>query len=166
MRNTIITTVILAAVVAIPTRTQAQDTTHHAMAHRSTMAHPKMSLASQAKISKDSAQKVALGQVANGTVKSSELEKEHGKLIYSFDITVPGQTGIEEVNVNAIDGSVVAHEHENAAKEAAEAKSEKMEGKGAKKAWKNKKAAMKDEKAEEKNEKAAMPMKPDTTKKP
>jgi hypothetical protein len=36
------------------------------------------------------------------------------------------------VNVNAIDGSVVAHEHESAAKEAAEAKAEK----GTKKAWK------------------------------
>ena len=72
-------------------------------------------------------------EVPNGTVKSSELEREHGKLIYSFDITVPGKTGIDEVNVNAIDGSVVAKAHESpktekkeAAKEAKEKKTTKQ----------------------------------------
>jgi uncharacterized membrane protein YkoI len=136
MRSTIIASVILAAVVAIPAA--AQDTTHHAMAHRAGTRHARASLASQAKISKDSAQTVALAQVAAGsTVKSSELEKEKGKLIYSFDITVPGQTGVEELNISAIDGSVVAHEHESAAKEAREAKAEK---KAAKKAYKAKAA--------------------------
>jgi hypothetical protein len=30
------------------------------------------------------------------------LEREHGKLIYSFDIRVPGKPGIEEVQVSAI----------------------------------------------------------------
>ena len=139
MRTTIITAILAAAVVAVPAAARAQDTTHKAMAHRATTTHhAKASLASQAKISKDSATKVALAQVSGGAVKSSELEKEHGKLIYSFDITVPGQTGIEEVNVSAIDGSVVAHEHEDAAKEANEAKSEKAE-KGTKKAWKGSK---------------------------
>jgi len=138
MRTTIIASVILAAVAALPAaaQTTAQDTTHHAMAHRTGTRHARVSLASQAKISKDSAQTVALGQVAAGaTVKSSELEKEKGKLVYSFDITVPGQAGVEELNISAIDGSVVAHEHETAAKEAREAKAEK---KAAKKAYKAK----------------------------
>jgi uncharacterized membrane protein YkoI len=139
MRSTIIASVILAAVVAIPAA--AQDTTHHAMAHRTGTRHARVSLASQAKISKDSAQTVALAQVAAGsTVKSSELEKEKGKLVYSFDITVPGQTGVEELNISAIDGSVVAHEHESAAKEAKEAKAEKAEKKPTKKAYKAKAA--------------------------
>jgi uncharacterized membrane protein YkoI len=133
MRNTIIASAILAAVVAIPASGQAtaQDTTHHAAVTHKTH-RTKASLASQAKITQDSAAKVALGQVANGSVKKVELEKEHGKLIYSFDITVPGQEGVEEVAVNAIDGTVVAHEHESAAKEADEAKSEAKEAKGAK----------------------------------
>jgi uncharacterized membrane protein YkoI len=142
MRSTIIASVIFAAVAAIPAA--AQDTTHHAMAHRTGTHHTRASLASQAKISKDSAQTVALAQVAAGsTVKSSELEKEKGKLIYSFDITVPGQAGVEELNISAIDGSVVAHEHETAAKEASEAKAEKAEKTAAKKAWKAKAAAAK-----------------------
>lgn len=128
MRTTIITAILAAAAIAVPAAAKAQDTTHKAMAHRaaSTTHRGRKSLASQAKISKDSATKVALAQVSGGSIKSSELEREHGKLIYSFDITVPGQTGVQEVNVSAIDGAVVATEHEDAAKEAKEAKSEKV----------------------------------------
>ena len=86
-------------------------------------------LQKEATISEETARATALKQVPNGTFKSSELERENGKLIYSFDITVPGKTGIDEVNVNAIDGSVVARSHENAKAEkkekAAEAKEKK-----------------------------------------
>ena len=46
-------------------------------------------------------------QAPNGTIKESELEKEHGKLIWSFDIATPGTTDITEVNVDAITGKVV-----------------------------------------------------------
>ena len=87
------------------------------------------SLKKEAKVSEATARATALAQVPNGTVKSSELEREHGKLIYSYDIRVPGKTGVEEIAVNAIDGSVVAREHETprmekkeAAKEAKKAK--------------------------------------------
>jgi uncharacterized membrane protein YkoI len=78
-------------------------------------------LQKEAKISEAAARATALQQVPNGKVKSSELERENGKLIYSFDITVPGKTGIDEVNVNAIDGTVVAKEHETPKAEKAEA---------------------------------------------
>lgn len=81
----------------------------------------------QAKISQDSARAIALQRVPNATVKSEELEKEHGKLIYSFDLTVAGKTGVEEVNVDAMTGEVVSVEHESAKKEQAEAKKEKAE---------------------------------------
>ena len=60
---------------------------------------------------------------APGTVKSEELENEHGKLIYSFDIAT-SKSDITEVNVDALNGKIVAVQHENAAKEAAEAKQE------------------------------------------
>jgi uncharacterized membrane protein YkoI len=52
-------------------------------------------LQAEAKVTEAAARTTALAQVPNGTVKSSELEREKGKLIYSFDITVPGKTGIE-----------------------------------------------------------------------
>jgi uncharacterized membrane protein YkoI len=84
-------------------------------------------LQKEAKISEATARATALAQVPNGSIKSSELEREHGKLIYSYDITVPGKAGIEEINVNAIDGSVVNHEHENAKAEKKEAAQEAKE---------------------------------------
>ena len=78
-------------------------------------------LRAEAKVSEEAARKTALAEVPGGTVKSSELEREHGKLIYSFDIVVPGKPGVEEVNVDARDGTVVAHQHETPADEAKEA---------------------------------------------
>lgn len=84
-------------------------------------------LQQEARISEATARATALREVPNGTIKSSELEREHGKLIYSFDIVVPGKSGIEEVAVNAIDGSIVAHEHETAAMEKKEAAKEAKE---------------------------------------
>jgi uncharacterized membrane protein YkoI len=82
-------------------------------------------LQKEAKISEETARATALKQVPNGTIKSSEIERENGKLIYSFDISVPGKSGIEEVNVNAIDGTVVGKEHESAKTEKKEAAAEK-----------------------------------------
>ena len=80
-------------------------------------------LQKEAKISMHHARVIALKEVRNGKVKSAELEREHGKLIYSFDIS--GARGITEVNVDAINGKVVAVQHESKAAEAAEQKSEK-----------------------------------------
>lgn len=91
-------------------------------------AETQAALQKEAKISEETARATALKEVPNGTVKSSELERERGKLIYSVDVTVPGKTGIEEVNVNAIDGSIVAKERESPKsekKEAAKAAKEK-----------------------------------------
>jgi uncharacterized membrane protein YkoI len=86
-------------------------------------------LKARAKISGDSAKKIARAQVPSGTIRSGELEEEKGKLIYSFDIKVAGKSGIEEINVDALTGAVVAHEHESDATERKEAKTEKAEHK-------------------------------------
>ena len=67
----------------------------------------------QATFSLDSARALALRTVPGGAILSSELEQELGKLIYSFDLKVPGKRGIEEVNIDARTGAVVGHEHEN-----------------------------------------------------
>jgi len=80
----------------------------------------------EAKISMEKAKAIALKK-APGTVKSAELEREHGKLIYSFDIDT--KNGVTEVNVDAITGAVVGTQHESAAKEAAEKKQEAKEKK-------------------------------------
>ena len=82
-------------------------------------------LSKQAKISEDSAAVIARAKVPNGTIQSVELEQEKGKLIYSYDIKVAGTSGIEEVNVDAMDGTVVGVEHESASGEKKEAAAEK-----------------------------------------
>ena len=81
-------------------------------------------LQKEAKISMKQATAIALRQVRSGKVESAELEREGGHLIYSFDIRQPKRSGITEVNVNAMNGKVLAVQHENPAKEAAEAKQE------------------------------------------
>lgn len=86
-------------------------------------------LAKQAKISLEKARATALAKVPHGEVRSEELEKEHGKLIYSFDIAVPGKPGIQEVNVSAITGKVIGVHHESAKDEKKEeAKEHKPSG--------------------------------------
>ena len=81
----------------------------------------------EAKITRTSATATALAQVPGAKVSSSEIERENGKLIYSFDLKVKGKPGIEEINVDAMTGSVIAHEHENAKAEKKEAKQEAKE---------------------------------------
>jgi uncharacterized membrane protein YkoI len=82
-------------------------------------------LMAQAKVSKDDAQKTALAKVPNSTVREAEIEKEHGKLVWSFDLTTPDTKDITEVNVDAITGDVVSVEKESAESEAKESAGEK-----------------------------------------
>jgi uncharacterized membrane protein YkoI len=92
--------------------------------------HKQAKLMSQAKISEADARATALSKVPDGTIKESELEKEKGKLIWSFDISRPGTRDISEVNVDAITGEVVGMELEtpkDQAKEKDEEKSEKKD---------------------------------------
>ena len=80
-------------------------------------------LMAEAKVSRADAEKTALAKAPNGTIKEGELEKENGKLVWSFDITTPDTKDITEVNVDAITGEVVSVEKEapeNEAKEAGE----------------------------------------------
>ena len=79
------------------------------------------SLKSQAKISVEQARTTAITKVP-GEIKEEELEKENGKLVYSFDIQATGQNDITEVQVSAIDGTIVSVEKETAASEAKEKK--------------------------------------------
>lgn len=77
-------------------------------------------LQAQAKISKEQAQQTALAKVPNGTVKDGELEKEKGKLIWSFDISTPDSKDITEVAVDAITGDVVSVDKETPEQQAKE----------------------------------------------
>jgi uncharacterized membrane protein YkoI len=74
-------------------------------------------LEAQAKITKAEARQTALDKVPNGTVKEAELEKEKGKLIWSFDIATPGTQDITEVHVDATTGAVIGISKETVAEQ-------------------------------------------------
>ena len=82
----------------------------------------KPGLLRKATITPDAATQTAMQQVPKGEIREAEIEQEHGKLVYSYDIKVPGKSGIDEVLVDAKTGAVVSHTHESAAAEAAEAR--------------------------------------------
>lgn len=67
-----------------------------------------------AKLSLDAARQLALAKVS-GTIVHDELEKEHGRWIYSIEIRPTKATGkrIKEVNLDADTGEVVSIEDEN-----------------------------------------------------
>jgi uncharacterized membrane protein YkoI len=98
-----------------------------AFSHAFAAAPTQEALIAQAKVTKEQATQTALGKVPNGAVKSAELEREHGKLVWSFDLAQPGKSGVTEVQVDAVSGKVVSLKRESAAQEADEASAEAKE---------------------------------------
>ncbi|HET9065431.1 MAG TPA: PepSY domain-containing protein [Gemmatimonadales bacterium] len=78
-------------------------------------------LAKEAKIAEADARKTALAQVPGGMVEAFELEREGGKLLYSYDIKTTGKSGIDEVQIDALTGALLSNKHETPADEAKEA---------------------------------------------
>lgn len=71
-------------------------------------------LLAQARITPDSAIKIAMGRVPGGRITEAEIEMEGGLLVYSFDFVVAGKEGKEEVEVDALTGAVVGALQEDA----------------------------------------------------
>ena len=85
-------------------------------------------LLKQARVTKHQAKRIALARVKGGTIKSVELEKESGMLIWSIDVAQPGKKDITDVWVDATTGKITAVEVETPAiekKEVAENKVKK-----------------------------------------
>jgi uncharacterized membrane protein YkoI len=58
------------------------------------------------------ARKVALARVPGGKIQEEKLEREHGRLVYSFEIA-QGTSEIQEVEVDANDGAVISGQQED-----------------------------------------------------
>ena len=82
--------------------------------------HEQATLQGEAKISRADAEKSALARVPSGRIKEGELEKEKGKLIWSFDITTPDSKDVTEVGVDALTGEVLSVDRETPEQEARE----------------------------------------------
>ena len=83
-------------------------------------------LAAQAKITKAEAQKIALDRVPGGTIKEGDIEKEKGKLLWSFDIATAGTKDITEVQVDAMTGQVLDVSKETVADQEKEKKEDEQ----------------------------------------
>lgn len=85
-------------------------------------------LKAKAKISQAQAQQTALAEApAGSTVKECELEEEHGKLVWSFDLATPGTEDITEILVDALSGKINAIEKETPAQQESERRAKKQE---------------------------------------
>lgn len=124
------TPVLALALLLAPAALVAQQPAHKpAMAEKAEESEAQ--LMKEAKVSEAMARVTALKAVPGGVVKDHELEREKGKLIWSYDIAVAGKSGIEEVAVDAMTGAMLSKEHETpkaekkeAAEDAAKAKAE------------------------------------------
>jgi hypothetical protein len=75
------------------------------------------SMKSEVKLSPEEARATASKKVP-GVTREEDLARENGKLVYLFDIQATGRKDITEVQLSAIDGSVVSIEKEDAVSEA------------------------------------------------
>lgn len=115
MLNKIITT---AAAVIACTVVGAQSTAAQAPQYKRDVPD---SLAKAATVTEAAATATAQKRIPQGTIQAMELEREKGHLMYSYDFKVPGKSGIDEVNVDAMTGKVLHVAHEGPAQEKKEA---------------------------------------------
>jgi uncharacterized membrane protein YkoI len=91
------------------------------------------SLVKEATVTESAAAAAAKAAVPGATIDKVELEKEGGKLIYSYDLKTAGKSGVDEVHVDAMTGAVISNVHETPAQEKAEKNAEKKEAPKARK---------------------------------
>ena len=118
----------LAALALTATVAGAQQPTHHKKVET------QAELQKEAKMTMADARTMALKTVPGATIQDGEIEREGGKLIYSFDMKVPSKTGIDEVNIDAMTSQLVSHQHETPKAKRAEAKADAKAAKAAAKA--------------------------------
>lgn len=79
--------------------------------------HTEGELVKLAKISSSDAEKVALkivgGEEGASEIFACELEVEDGYLVYSVEVKVGGEEGVEELLIDAGSGKVLLREHES-----------------------------------------------------
>ena len=122
MRTTALVPLALALAASVAS---AQATTHHKRVET------QAELQKEAKMTMADARAMALREVPNSKVQAGEIEREGGKLIYSFDMKVAHKSGIDEVNIDAMTGKLVSKQHESPKAEKAEAKVDAKEAKAA-----------------------------------
>lgn len=78
----------------------------------------------QATVKQAQANAIALARLPRSVVKSAELEREHGRLVWSLDLAEPARPGVTEIQIDATNGKIVSIKKETAAQEAREVRAE------------------------------------------
>jgi len=116
MKRALILTAVVALLAGAPGLAAAQQPAAPAVTLRAALSYKRevpRRLLARARVGEDSALKIAMARMPGAMVQAVELENEHGHLIWSWELKLEGKRGIEEVNVDARDGSIVGVEHEN-----------------------------------------------------
>jgi hypothetical protein len=111
IRRTTLALTILGSILLVPLETAAA---------------PEAAIPSHPNVSESAARAIALAQVKGGIVQSTELEREAGKLVWSFDIERPGSKNVTEILVDANTGRIVSKKQETPAEQAKEAQADKV----------------------------------------
>jgi hypothetical protein len=77
-----------------------------------TNAAARADLAAQAKLSEQEATELALAAVPGGHITASQLLRENGRLIWAFDVRVPGAKNLTAVQVDAASGDIASRQRE------------------------------------------------------
>jgi uncharacterized membrane protein YkoI len=118
--------------VAISATAAGAQTSAHRNKTVVTKVETQAALQQEAHMTMADARAMALKTVPNARIQAGEIEREGGRLIYSFDMKVPGKSGIDEVNIDAMTGTLVSKQHETPKDERAEAKADAKTAKAAK----------------------------------
>jgi uncharacterized membrane protein YkoI len=129
IHRTLLLTLALGAVGTSPVAAQQPTASTRQGSHRRAKHETAAQLRTEAKVTEAAARATALAAVPGGKVQKGELERESGKLVYSYDVKTEGKSGVDEIWVDAITGKIIKKEHETPAKERAEAKKEAKEAK-------------------------------------
>ncbi len=84
-------------------------------------------LMKHSKITKAEAGQIALAKVPRGIVKNAEIEKEKGRIVWSFDIARPGTNDITEILVDAKTGKIISTQIESPRDQAKEAAADRKQ---------------------------------------
>jgi uncharacterized membrane protein YkoI len=122
MRTTHLASLVVFAIATSAVAAGAQQTTQHPRQHAKV--ETQAQLEHEAKITMTQARALATRTVPGAKIQAGEIEREGGKLIYSFDMKTQGKSGIDEVNIDAMTGTVIGNQHETPKDERAEAKAD------------------------------------------
>ena len=74
--------------------------------------HDSAAESGQSKITESAARKIASDRYPNSAFESAELEQENNRLIWSIDLRPNGSNDVQEVNIDAMTGEIIAIQYE------------------------------------------------------